>query len=67
MLEPRRVNRILADVKAGGMKGTTTAKVIAADAMIRVTCVLGISELMLDFLSEQNLTAIVDGCELCMS
>lgn len=44
MSERRRFDRIFAVVKAGGTKGTMTAKVIAADAMIWVICVLGISE-----------------------
>lgn len=43
MLEPPRFDCIFVVAKAGGTKGTTTAKVIAADAMIRVTCVLSIS------------------------
>lgn len=43
MSERRRFDRIFAVVKAGGTKGTMTAKVIAADAMIWVICVLGIS------------------------
>ena len=49
MLGPERFDRIFAVVKAGGTKGTTTAKVIAADAMIRVICVLGISEFNVGF------------------